>query len=277
MIIDFHTHCFPDKIAPNVVQKFKNTGRFKDSTDGTKNGLIKSMKNAGIDFSVVLPAQTSPKQFESINKYACEINGKDGIFSFGGIHPENDDIEIKLDYIKSIGLRGIKIHPDYQGTFIDDEKYIRIIRYAVSIGLYVVTHAGLDGAYPDLVHCTPERVINMLDSVYNGANINEPRIILAHLGSVDETDKAIKLLAGKNIYLDTAYMLDVLPEDKIIEVIRAHGADRILFGTDCPWAVQDRFVDIIKNMNITKEEKDLILFKNALNILNIKRSCKINP
>ncbi len=270
MIIDFHTHNFPDKIASSVIAKLESSGNMKSSTDGTLNGLKKSMKEAEIDISVVLPVITSPKQFETVNRYAAETNGKNGIISFGGIHPDNDDIESKLDFIKELGLPGIKLHPDYQGVYIDDERYIRIIRHAVKIGLYVTTHAGFDPAYPDIIRCTPERILRMLDMVYDGNEPDEPRIILAHLGSLDETDKVIKMIAGKNLYLDTAVMLDRLPNEKIVCLIRKHGAQRILFATDSPWADQAKFVNIIKSLDLTEYERDLITHINATNILKIQ-------
>ncbi|MBQ4601580.1 MAG: amidohydrolase family protein [Clostridia bacterium] len=267
MIIDFHTHNFPDKIASSVIAKLEASGGTKASTDGTLDGLKRSMKKAGIDYSVVLPVITAPKQFDTVNRYAAETNGKDGIISFGGIHPDNDDVESKLDLIKELGLPGIKLHPDYQGVYIDDERYIRIIRYAVSIGLYVTTHAGFDPAYPDIIHCTPERALKMLDRVYDGKELDEPRIILAHLGSLDETDKVIEMIAGKNLYLDTAVMLDRIPEEKILKLIRKHGAEKILFATDCPWADQKKFVSIINSLDLTDSERSLITHKNAINIL----------
>ena len=267
MFIDFHTHNFPDKIAASVIAKLEAACNTKASTDGTLDGLKRSMKEAGIDVSVVLPVMTSPKQFESVNRYAAETNGKDGIISFGGIHPDCDDVENKLDYIKGLGLAGIKLHPDYQGVYIDDERYIRIIRHAVSIGLYVTTHAGFDPAFPEIVRCTPERTLNMLDRVYDGKEPEEPHIILAHLGSLDETDKVIDMIAGKNVYLDTAVMLDRIPEEKTLTLIRKHGAHKILFATDCPWAGQSKFVNIINSLELTDNERELITYKNAISIL----------
>ncbi|MBR6514549.1 MAG: amidohydrolase family protein [Clostridia bacterium] len=267
MIIDFHTHNFPDKIAASVIAKLESTGNMKASTDGTLDGLKLSMKQSGIDYSVVLPVMTSTKQFESVNRYASETNGKDGIISFGGIHPDNDNIEEKLDHIKNLGLPGIKIHPDYQGVFIDDARYIRIIRYAVKIGLYVTTHAGFDPAFPEIVRCTPERTLNMLNEVYDGKEPEEPRIILAHLGSLDETDKVIDMIAGKTLYLDTAVMLDKIPEEKTLHLIRKHGVDKILFATDCPWADQTKFVKIINNLDLTAQERDMITHMNAITML----------
>ncbi len=88
MIIDFHTHVFPDAIAQRTIAHLEDKGGMKAHIEGTLTGLKCSMKRAGIDYSVVLPVVTKPSQFESVNRYAAEINGKEGIFSFGGIHPD---------------------------------------------------------------------------------------------------------------------------------------------------------------------------------------------
>ncbi|MBE6574123.1 MAG: metal-dependent hydrolase [Ruminococcaceae bacterium] len=268
MIIDFHTHNFPDKIAERTITLLEAHGT-KANTNGTLQGLKDSSKNAGIDISVVLPVMTSAKQFDTVNKYAHETNGKDGIISFAGIHPECEHPEEKLDYIKSLGLKGIKIHPDYQGTFINDERYIRIIKHCVKLDLYVVTHAGLDPAFPEVVRATPERILDMYVKVYEGRQPSKTNLILAHLGSLDETDKVIDMIAGKRFYLDTAAMLDRIPAEKIISLIRKHGADNILFATDSPWASQPKYVESLCNMPLTTEEKNKILFENAKRILNL--------
>lgn len=268
MIIDFHTHNFPDKIAERTISLLESHGT-KANTNGTLQGLKDSMKEADIDISVVLPVMTAAKQFDTVNKYAAETNGKDGIISFGGIHPECTDPEEKIDYIKSLGLKGVKLHPDYQGTFINDERYIRIIKRCVANDLFVVTHAGLDPAFPDVVRATPELILDMYDKVYEGKAPSKANIILAHFGSLDETDKVIDMIAGKQLYLDTAAMLDRIPENKIIEIIRKHGSDKILFATDSPWAPQRKYVEMLNKLDLTDDEKSNILFKNAKIMLNI--------
>lgn len=73
MIIDFHTHIFPDKIAGATIEKLSKASDSKAYTDGTKDGLQKSMEESGVDISVVLPVATKPQQFLSINRYAREI------------------------------------------------------------------------------------------------------------------------------------------------------------------------------------------------------------
>ena len=188
--IDTHTHIFPDNLAKRSIETLveklpKEIQREVPTSNGTFTGLVESMKNGGIDISVVLPVVTNPKHFDTVNKWAKEINGKDGIISFGGIHPENENIEEKLEFIKNLGLKGVKLHPDYQNTFIDDEKYIKIIKKCVELELYVVIHAGLDAGLPSVVHCPPDRVLNMLNAVYGDEIPQKRLIILAHLGGCD--------------------------------------------------------------------------------------------
>lgn len=268
MIIDFHTHIFPDRIAAAAISELSLSGECEPFTDGTLNGLKKSMKESGVDYSVVLPVVTRPQQFDSINRFAHEINGKNGIISFGGIHPNCENIEEKLDFIKEIGLKGIKIHPDYQKTFIDDPKYVKIISHCIKIGLYVVTHSGLDVGYPDPIHCTPDRILNLLAQL---PEHKEPLLILAHTGAYDMWDEVEEKLVGKNVYFDLAYCLDKLSEKQLMRIINNHGSDKILFATDSPWSGQSEFVELFNALPLSEQDRDNILYKNAAEILSLKR------
>lgn len=267
MTVDFHTHIFPDKIAKAAISKLAATGNSSPFTDGTLAGLKKSMKESGIDYSVILPVATSAHQFDSVNRFAAEINGKDGIFSFGGIHPDNESVEEKLDYIKSLGLKGIKLHPDYQKTFIDDEKYIRIISYCIKIGLYVSIHSGIDVGYPDPVHCTPERALKLLNAV---PKHNKPLIIFAHTGAFGMWNEVEKYLVGQNVYFDLAFCLDKIDFGQLARIIKKHGSDKILFGSDSPWASQKEYRVLLEALPISDSDKEKIAFENAFKILSLK-------
>ncbi len=267
MFIDFHTHIFPDKISAAAIGELSQRCDIEPFFDGTLSGLQNSMKESGIDYSVVLPVVTNPKQFDSINRFAHEINGKDGIISFGGIHPDNENVEEKLDYIKSLGLKGIKIHPDYQRTYIDDEKFVRIISHCIKIGLFVVTHSGIDIGFPDPVHCTPDRILNLLSRL---PEHDEPRLILAHTGAYGMWDEVEEKLAGKNVYFDIAFCLNKINEDQLFRIIEKHGSDKILFATDSPWSGQKEFVEIFNSLPLNQTDKDNISFKNAAKILPLE-------
>ncbi|MDD6094389.1 MAG: amidohydrolase family protein, partial [Clostridia bacterium] len=163
MIIDFHTHTFPDKIADKTIEHLSKKGGVQPYRKGTLCALKESMAKGGVDISVVLPVATAAKQVDTINKLSAELNGKDGVYFAGAVHPDCENIDEILDAVKAAGLFGIKIHPDYQGVRFNDERYIEIMKKAAERDLITVTHAGIDIGYPDDVHCTPDMVLDVLD------------------------------------------------------------------------------------------------------------------
>ena len=127
MVIDFHTHTFPDSIAEQAVAHLSKVGHATAFIDAKRDTLLRSMRDNQIDISVVLPVATAPKQVKGINRLSAELNGREGLFYAGAVHPDCDDIEETLDFIKASGLFGIKLHPDYQGVHFDDPRYLRIM------------------------------------------------------------------------------------------------------------------------------------------------------
>lgn len=273
MIIDFHTHVYPDKIAEKTVQMLSTNSGFPNYTNGKMVGLLESMEKANIDISVVLPVQTRVGQFDTINKSSIKMNEEhDNIISFGAIHPDEDDIEQKLMYLKSNGIKGIKIHPDYQYVFIDDERYINIISKCYDLGLAVVTHGGKDPSF-DILRCDAERGAKLLDAVEkhigDKSKDYEPFIVFAHMGEYNNEENIYKYLIGRNCYLDISNATVALSNEQITKIIKAHGADKILFASDSPWQEQSEYVKLVYSLNLTDEEKDMILYKNAKKLLKI--------
>ena len=102
MIIDFHTHTFPEQIAERAIEKLSHSGNIKNYSDGTLAGLKRAMRAAAVDYAVLLPVVTRPSQQEDINRAAIERVQEfqeTGILSFGGIHPDNENYR---DILKSI-------------------------------------------------------------------------------------------------------------------------------------------------------------------------------
>ena len=134
MIIDFHTHVFPDKIAERTVKILERNGSIPSYSNGTLDGLIGALESSGINIGVNLPVLTRPDQFDGVNAFAKSLNEKSytgaRVISFAGIHPDTACPEEAIDRIADMGFLGIKIHPDYQDAFIDDERYVRILSAA---------------------------------------------------------------------------------------------------------------------------------------------------
>lgn len=265
MMIDFHTHIFPDKIAARSIEALSKVSGVKAATDGTLNGLLASMDRSGVDLSVIMPVVTKPTQFESVNTFAAKVNEQytGRLLSFGGIHPDSEDYKGELNRIKELGLPGIKLHPDYQGVMIDDVRYMNIIEYADALGMIIMVHAGVDIGLPEPVHCPPDKARKVLDT------LKPKKLILAHMGGWKQWDEVYEYLAGEQVYFDTAFSFDYMSQDMFLKLCKKHGTDKILFATDSPWSDACRDLDVIKSLPLTDEAKAAIFSGNAKKLLNM--------
>lgn len=263
-MIDFHTHIFPEKIVKRTLAILEENCETAPHTDGTAAGLRASSKEAGIDCSVILPVATKPQQFDSINRFAMQFRAQDRLLSFGGIHPDTENVREKLTFLKDHGFKGIKLHPDYQQTFIDDIRCERIIDVASELGLIVSVHCGFDPGYKELTHCTPDRIAKMIDTVH------PEKLVLAHMGSLMMWDDVEKYLVGVPAWFDTGVVFGHIDEEQFVRIVRKHGAGRILFASDSPWGGQKEFVQALEATSLTGEEKKMIFHTNGEKLLGMK-------
>ncbi len=263
MIIDFHTHIFPDAIAGKTIPFLEKMGGVKSVSDGTKDGLLKCLEGEiTVDKAIALPVVTAPKQFDSIMKFAYEVNQQESkIQSFGGIHPDSPHYIDDLKLIQSYGMKGIKLHPDYQGVYFNDIRYKRIVSKAAELGLTVVVHAGVDIGYPDDVHATPKMCLEVLKET------ECDKMVLAHLGGYALWDEVEEMLVGQQVYLDTAFIDHLISPEQFKRIVKNHGADKILFATDNPWATETQAYHFVKENIKNEEDLEKVLYKNALTLL----------
>lgn len=279
MIIDVHTHAYPEQIWNKIAERIGRVSGSRVEADGTPNGLVASMEQAGVDYSVFLPVATNPKQVGKLNAQAIQFMEQyesQGILSFGAIHPDTENVKEVLRGIQNAGLKGIKIHPDYQQTYFDDIRYMRILDAASEQGLLVLTHAGMDEMYPEEVHCDVRRILNVIQTV------KSDHLILAHMGGWQMWQEVERDVCGAPVYLDTAYSLTgtvgvenngtfgaMLDDESFVNLVRKHGVEKILFGSDTPWSSQQESVAWIQQCSLTDEEKKLVLGENAASILRV--------
>lgn len=265
MVIDFHTHAFPDRIHERAIASLKAASHDELSPchDGSLSGLKNNMKSFGVDLSVVQPVITKPSQTKTLNEWAAEItNGKD-IISFGGIHPHSDDWKRDIDFVCSLGLKGLKFHCEYQDFKIDDPLMLKIYDYAFSKDLIILHHAGYDPAFSEPFRSNPKMFANVLKEMRGGI------MIAAHFGGGRQWDDVEKYLVGTDIYLDTSMGQEYYPPEQFVRIVNNHGADKILFGSDAPWSKADYELRHIRSSALSEEQKELILCKNAKRLLGL--------
>ena len=233
MIFDFHTHIFPEKIAARTLKILKQNIMDMQKceeppiyTDATLAGLKKSMKENNIDYSLVLPIATTVKQSQNINNYAASFSGQDNVFSLGSVHPMQEQPEKELERIKELGLRGIKLHPEYQGVYINSPECKRVLKKCAELNLIVVAHTGRDVGMPPPVKCTPQLLYYALQEV------PDVTFVAAHMGGWGMWDEVKKYLLNTSVYFDTAFSFKFMGKYEFKEFLNSqiYSSERILPG-----------------------------------------------
>lgn len=261
MYIDFHTHAFDDKIAQRAIDKLVATSGFEPYTNGTVSDLKRQLREDGIDRAVLLPIATKPTQQTIINDMSAKLNSYEFI-CFGSVHPDARDAVTELERIKTLGLKGIKLHPDYQNFTVDDERVFRVYEKCEELGLIVVFHAGFDPLSPDFIHCKPCEAAKVANKFPN------LKCVFAHLGGMNLFESVYEYLAGlKNVWLDTAFLSNRIDDGLLTAIIKKHTAQRVLLASDLPWQRTSDAIKQIERLDLSQSEKEWIFHKSAEKLL----------
>jgi uncharacterized protein len=260
--IDIHTHAFPDQLAAKVVRELSQQGGIKYYANGTIDGLKESMHQAGIELSVLYPVATKPQQVVSINNWAINIEDA-SIISLGAMHPDFDRCREEIERIHQAGLKGIKLHPQYQDFQLDGPRLYRIYELLVEFDMILSLHMGGDEIMLPPYAGTPEKLAHVLDD-FPGL-----KVIAAHMGGYDQWDAVEEHLVGRELFLETSFGLGFIPDHKFLQIVRAHGADKVLFGSDSPWRPQKEDICKLMEVGLTETELNQIRRLNAVKLLQL--------
>lgn len=262
-IIDCHTHCFPDKVAARALELLVATYHVPTYSDATIADTRRVMGEDGVDIALVLPVAVRPEQVVGINNWAATL-ASDTIVPLGSMHPGLDDPAAEIDRLVEMGFRGIKLHPTF-GRFYPDDPAMDPIYKACAGRLVVYFHAGDEIEPATLVWARPERIARALDR-HPGLTA-----VAAHFGGYLDWGEAEEHLLGRpNLYLDTSYCPErVFADEMVRRFIDRQGANRVLFGSDLPWARPGPDLARWRRL-LTPQEQELILWRNAAELFGIK-------
>lgn len=265
-IIDCHCHVYPDKIAAKAADAIGEFYSIEMNYDGRIDTMVADAEKAGITHSLIFSVATKPSQTRSINEFIARTVASDPkrFTGLGTLHPESEDLAGDVEHLMSLGLKGVKLHPDIQGFKIDDYRCLKIYELCEEKGLPVLFHTG-DRRYD---YSNPNRIKPILE-IYKNLTV-----IGAHLGGYSMWEEAVNELSGyENFYVDCSSSLAFLTSEKATELIRSYGAQKVIFGTDYPmWDICDE-MDRFSRLGLTDEERELILYKNAQKLFEIGLNC----
>lgn len=186
------------------------------------------------------------------------------------MHPDCD-WEYELDVLKDSGIVGVKLHPDYQIFFVDEPRLQPIYDGILKRGFVLLFHAGMDAGLPNPIHCTPERVKNVL-GMFRGE-----KVVFAHSGGFRCWEEAKHCLIGEDIYIDTSVTNGYLPQKEREALYRQHDRKKILFATDFPWGDFRKEKEAICKLDMDEDWKECVLYRNAEDVLGFRKEDTATP
>lgn len=259
--IDFHTHVYPDNIAPKAaasVREFYKLG--DDSMDGTVKSLLELGNAAGVNEFVILPVAMRPERARHINEFILQqLSEHDCFYGFGTIHAGMENITDEVEFIMEKGLRGVKMHPDSQVFAIDDPRLFPA--YEMLQGkLPVILHMG-DVRF-DYSH--PARLRKLLKQ------FPKLQVIAAHFGGYGMYDTACEELYDTDCFFDVSSSMMFMDPGVAEKYIRHYGAERFVYGSDYPMWNPIKEMERFQKLDLSDNEKEQIAWKTATYLLNIK-------
>ena len=282
-IIDFHTHTFPENKSVEIEESLSKSGHVRYYNNASASDLARIMKENGIAYSVNLPVMTKPDQVFKVNDGLLRRAGQlanDGIITFGGLHPDYAEYLSEIKRLKDSGIKGIKLHPAFQGVKINDIRYKKIIYEISDAGMITIIHCGFDVSFPGENNTDIPELLDLIEDV------SPQKFVLAHMGGWQNWDKVEKYLLKAPVFFDTAYSFgkvaarrgeenllefsENMSKERFVRIARNHGIDKILFATDSPWSSQEEYIAFVEESGLDTGEKDKVFYENAATLLKLE-------
>jgi predicted TIM-barrel fold metal-dependent hydrolase len=261
MIIDTHTHIWPEKVASSAQANLQDLFKIKFVATPTVAVLKDYMKKNNVDISVVCAVATKPQQVSSINDWMFTIKSAT-LKTFCAMHPDFQAQEQEIKRIKKYG-DGIKMQPEFQNFYIDDERVFPLYELIEHNRIPLLFHTGEELSGTMKVRSSPKRLLKIRKQ------FPALTIIAAHFGGFRLTDEVEECLIGKDIYMDTSFFFDYVECSRVRKLLLAHRPDRLLFGSDFPLVDPIKDILFIKSLDLPENLTNKIFFENAIELLKI--------
>lgn len=259
-VIDIHTHAFPDELISKVIPQLEQRSGLKVRWDGTLSSILRSMEEAGIESSVICSIATKPDQFDAILRWSKQI-ASPRLIPFASVHPDDPQAEEHIRMVLESGLKGIKMHPYYQGCALDDRHVFPIYEAIQRSGLILLAHTGFDIGFGQLRIADPQRIIRVLEA------FPDLKLVTSHLGGWQDWDDVEEYLLGRPVYMEISFSLQYLDAARARRMILSHPKEYLLFGSDSPWGDQAETIALLLKLDLGEEYTRAILCENAALLL----------
>jgi predicted TIM-barrel fold metal-dependent hydrolase len=262
MIVDCHTHCFPDHLADKAMTALHAAYQAVPVATPTVSGLLRQMTEVGVNRAVVAPVATKPSQVGPINDWVISLQAEKQLIPFGSLHPRHPDLPCEVIRLVQAGIKGIKLQPHFQGFRLEDQPTLRMFEI-IGDRLLVLMHAGDEIRSIADIQPTPERIARLL------RYFPKLRLIAAHAGGYQMWDEVERRLVGRQLLLDLSYVFGHINPDQLKRIIQHHGPERIVWGSDFPWQSQGYSLSSLRELRLPEPQLRDIMARNILRELSL--------
>lgn len=257
MLIDFHTHAFPTPLAGRVVYNF---AKIRPIPSPTPENLFAHEKLAGVDRMVNLPVAFRPDTVSHVNDFTFQLQSPTYL-TLAAIHPDSPDVLEQLEELKHQGVNGVKLHPELQIFDLEDPKYKPLYNKIGDLGLITVLHSGISFS---------SKVPQLTPSVYlpMAAQFKGAPVVLSHMGGTRITKEERAIAMDLPVYVDTSLSPLLIQPDDFLRQLEGFGVERVLFGSDFPYALPEDMLAYLEALPLTPEERQAIYCDNAIRLLD---------
>lgn len=258
-IIDVHNHVFPDRVALRGAESIRDYYGLPLCGDGTLQTMLQSASQYNVKKVVVCSAALRPEKVRTANEFAASQRVLDNrIVSLGTTHAAVEDQEEVFRQIEAAGLCGVKIHPEFQGFAVDDERLFSAWKEAIRLKIPVLFHIG----DPQSDLSSPKRLYRVME------RFPELTVVAAHMGGYRAKEEA-ECLVGTHCYFDTSQWHYYLTEEELLSRIDKHGEERIVYGCDYPLNVPAAEIEKLYRTALSEDAKRKIFYANAKKLFRL--------
>lgn len=273
MIIDGHAHACGDYLTPEkITQTLLENGTDKvvlvpGELDSNKTypfpNVAKYFPNRNVTkffnqlTRFVVTITNAKKDLKKGNAFVYSLvkSLPEKVIQFYLLTDDNNDISnVLTSKHKEQGFKGLKIHHCWFPILIDSDSFVQIADWATENDMPIFIHLLSD-----------KEVCKLIEYKKTHPKL---KLIVAHLFGLELFIKSG--LKDENLYYDIS-TFQVTSDKRVLKAIDFFGSDKIIMGSDTPYGKGNlrNNIDRIKNLDISTEEKDLILGENIRKLLKI--------
>lgn len=236
----------------------------------TEERLMADMNRNNIRKAVVL--QINPPNKSCGEAMDDMVKRNDRLYTFGSVHPYDQDISARIDRYMKLDIKGWKLNPHIWGVPIDCEPSIALLKELAKTGLPIVSCSGVGLSKEVLCSHVPSRQMKkdvMTQYLPNFEKvldcIPDATFVLAHGGGFDFQHIFTLMKKYPHTYTD----ISIQPADNIRKLINTVGSERLLFGTDYPFVSQAFSILSVLRATADEQERVNIFSANAKKLLQV--------